>query len=328
MILLSVAQTSTSSCRTLCEVSSWVRQLALPVFYTTVVLDTSTLNLGAFSRCMVISSPPACLPDLAPGPANFVRHIWASGCGGTNFAPVFAITKSCKNATHFALDKYSISAFSAAIDSSISILVSGVDYWKGTVMGEGDLHITLLGHGHNGSWELLSADTAPRLYRPLYRRLRRLRLEYPINLVKPLAIFHLTSLTHFAAPILDVTESELNSIFDTIAGTAIEVFVVAIAQEQMDGEERQQIDNWVRGAHKKDERMYAVTPMFDADYLYQKWEEETRNDTEYSEDVLVIVMQPDFKEVYREWEIEVQGGATIWERAVEYTQRLMDRAQA
>ncbi|KAF8885630.1 hypothetical protein BD779DRAFT_1673589 [Infundibulicybe gibba] len=245
-ILLYVAQTSTSSCRTLCEVSTWARKLALPILYTTVSLNHLTLEPFArvvtSSSLVYPSSPTFC-------PADAVRHIWVSP---TMFVPLRIIIRHCKNATHFAFNRIGLSALSAAIDPSVAI------------------------------------------FRETQARLRSVRFGLPIDLEYSLVISHIRGLTHLATPSEGATERKLNNICEIITRSSIEVFVLVMTREQIDEGQRQQIDDWVYRAQMRDARIHAVMPLFD--------------------------------DIRREWDVEIQGGVTIWERAVEYTRLLMSRA--
>ncbi|KAF8885629.1 hypothetical protein BD779DRAFT_1673587 [Infundibulicybe gibba] len=216
-ILLHATQTSTSSCRTLCEVSTWVRKLALPILYTTVFLDHFTIEVFAH---VVASSSLVCPPSPIFRPADAVRHICVSP---TVFVPLCTIIRHCKNATHFAFNRIGISALSSAMDPSVSIsreeaCLQGGDREE----VEGALHVTLLNNGSHAGWELFNEDTMFRPHKPLSRRLRRVRFGRPIVLGYSLSIPHLPGLTHLAAPAMGVTENELNNIFDIFTGTSIE----------------------------------------------------------------------------------------------------------
>ncbi|KAF8885631.1 hypothetical protein BD779DRAFT_1673590 [Infundibulicybe gibba] len=150
-ILLQAAQASTSSCRALCEVSTWVRHLALPILYTTVSLNHLTLE--PFAR--VVTSPSVvCPPNL-------------------HFTPPMP---HCKKATHFAFTRIGLSALSSAVDPSvISPEEAEAGIREGDVdMGEGALHVTLLYNGSHGGWELFDESLMFRPHQPLYSRLRRI----------------------------------------------------------------------------------------------------------------------------------------------------------
>ncbi|KAF8875901.1 hypothetical protein BD779DRAFT_1698886 [Infundibulicybe gibba] len=126
---------------------------------------------------------------------------------------------------------------------------------------------------------------------PLLRRITHLELEEPIKPGASQPISVMPNLTHLAV-LIRITEGGLGWIFDMISGTSIKVFAL-IWDQWISGRDLRAIEAWLRKSRRKgDERIYMV------------WRNEIPS---------------------VDWDNEVCGGKTIWERAVEGTEALMSQ---
>ncbi|KAF8871021.1 hypothetical protein BD779DRAFT_1806040 [Infundibulicybe gibba] len=270
IIFLQAAESSTSSCCTLCAVSSWVRHLALPFLYRTVSIDQNrTKHLESFAQS-ITSGPLTCPPSPTFCPADTLRHLWA----GFDSNSLESIVQQCKNITHLAICARS--------------LVELIDIYpkrRGRVYtAMSDLHVVLI-----QNFTYRAGRLQPVGENPLFTRITHLRLEDTLVLAPLQLVADMPRLTHLAIP----WPRNHNRIPGgaSVSGTSIEVVVVIL--KRWDKSERQVIEDLIRKSREENRWIYAVG-------------------------------QQDSLE--KEWDAEVRGGATIWERAAEYTRLLMDRA--
>ncbi|KAF8876165.1 hypothetical protein BD779DRAFT_1677914 [Infundibulicybe gibba] len=101
-ILLHAAKSSTSSCRTLCQVSTWTRCLALPHLYTTVFTTPQTLPMLYLS----LGSPPVLPPDSSFDQVTAVQNLWLAFRSErpTHNLLKIRIVQRCRNLSHLAID--------------------------------------------------------------------------------------------------------------------------------------------------------------------------------------------------------------------------------
>ncbi|KAF8876141.1 hypothetical protein BD779DRAFT_1561206 [Infundibulicybe gibba] len=283
-ILLHVAQSSTLSCRMLCEVSTWVRHLALPLLYTTVPAQAIE---------NMISLHPVCSPSPGFKPAEAVRNIWAPS-DNTNWLDIM---RHCTRLFHL-----------ASTYEGLTQLVSDGKCFsnpKDTLMETNDLRILMLDNpswAYDGEdWSLCENSNDKNLH--FFRRITHLRLEDPAFLEAEIRFSHMDRLTHLAIPFRDpekdlrpIFEEYLKEILDALERTSVQVFVIVLSHDDLPEDKCQDVEKWVCELRNERSGVYVVRPLYD-----------------------------DLKE---EWDAEVGGGITIWERAAEYTQLLVDRTHS
>ncbi|KAF8876144.1 hypothetical protein BD779DRAFT_173617 [Infundibulicybe gibba] len=288
-ILLRAAQSSVSSCRTLCEVSTWVRHLALPLLYRTVAIDC-TMRLDKFNHS-ISSAVSACPPAFRP--ADAVRHLWVPIPSPT----LESILRRCDNVTHLAIHQSEFLRFpsGAAVPGRLPEHCQRPIEAREHV-GVGDLHIVVLQnrldyHGwlSPGSEPHTSVDT-----HHLFARITHLRLGDPMHLYSQVPISQMPRLTHVAVSCGGTSGKALDSIMAKIAMRALKAFVLVFVHPYLDSREwRREVEDWVYKSRKEEPRIYTVAQMY--------------------------------SNIEMEWDAEARGGATIWERAVEHTRLLMSR---
>ncbi|KAF8876146.1 hypothetical protein BD779DRAFT_1561229 [Infundibulicybe gibba] len=270
IIFLQVAESSTSSCRTLCAVSSWVRHLALPFLYRTVSI--------------------ACPSSLTFCPADALRHLWVPFVSKT-LAP---IVRYCDNVSHLAVHPRDLVRLS-------NVTAPSPEHQNKARVhaGKCDLHVVLLQNYAYRGWPISRSSYYVNGTHSLFHRITHLRLEDPIKpaFASRLPISDMPRLTHLAAPggnaernLYQVFE-DLDWVLGRLSGTSVKVFVVVLMQEFLGENGWRAVEDRVCELHEENGGIYAVGQ----DRLYQ------------------------------EWNTEVRGGTTIWERAVEHTQRLVSR---
>ncbi|KAF8885633.1 hypothetical protein BD779DRAFT_1532861 [Infundibulicybe gibba] len=248
-IFLHAARSSSSSCNTLCKVSTWARRIALPHLYTTVSIDPRIIDRFFTS----VTSLPLLPPNASFRPTDAVENLWIT----VGWAKFETLTQLCPNISHLAVRSYNFIWFLRA-DASL---------WerpeKDADPGP-DLHILMLRdhHTHN----ILTYNYDPHQGNPLLPRITHLRLEDS----------HMPRITHYAMPCAGVDVRDLAHVLSMIQETSIKVFVLILTGRRVTEELDRIVEEWVRKARE-------------------------------------------------EWDVEVRGGVTIWERAFEYTQLVMSR---
>ncbi|KAF8870189.1 hypothetical protein BD779DRAFT_1479135 [Infundibulicybe gibba] len=212
IIFLQAAESSTSSCCTLCAVSSW------DCFYRPEPHQTPRIvcpidNLG----------PLTCPPSPTFCPADTLRHLWA----GFDSNSLESIVQQCKNITHLAICARS--------------LVELIDIYpkrRGRVYtAMSDLHVVLI-----QNFTYRAGRLQPVGENPLFTRITHLRLEDTLVLAPLQLVADMPRLTHLAIP----WPRNHNRIPGgaSVSGTSIEVVVVIL--KRWDKSERQVIEDLIR----------------------------------------------------------------------------------
>ncbi|KAF8876166.1 hypothetical protein BD779DRAFT_1561277 [Infundibulicybe gibba] len=261
-IFLYAAASSSSSCRVLCQVSTWVRHCVLPLLYATASISRKD-TLIKFHE-LVTSERVTCPPTAVFRPADAVRNLYIT----TDSSRFEFIIQHCDNVTHLAIHSWDITRFMIATvppspNSRVRQKVHG---------GTNDLQILLFDR-YDG-WLISDAN---RIGYPLFSRITHLRLGMPFLIGFEELILCMPRLTHFAAPFDDSTEESLNAIFHIITHPPLLAFVLVLSYEHLNKEGRQMVENWVREAHRMDPRIYAVRQQYSK--LEKEWDAEVRGGT-------------------------------------------------
>ncbi|KAF8879056.1 hypothetical protein BD779DRAFT_1552902, partial [Infundibulicybe gibba] len=160
----------------------------------------------------------------------------------------------------------------------------------------GELHITMY-QDYWGHHLQLPHDPNPYAStdpHPLFTRITHLRLGNVFCLRSGVPISQMPRLTHLAVPCRCAEEEILSDkMFNTFTDTSkLEIFVLVIIHGYVE-KKRRVVEDWVCKSRKKEQRIYTVREIY--------------------------------SNIELEWDAEVRGGATIWERAIDHTQRLMSR---
>ncbi|KAF8876149.1 hypothetical protein BD779DRAFT_174027 [Infundibulicybe gibba] len=180
-ILLYAAESSYLSCRTLCEVSTWVRCLALPMLYTTVAVELPPL-LHRFID-LIASGHVTCPPTPAFCPADTVRNL----CVPTDSRIFESIMRHCNNVTHLAIHQSNLIQLINSTVPKHPIPESSARQshrrrrQTKAHEGTGDLQILLFENNPSHDWSLSS--TFGDAGHPLFERITHLRLGDPVSLV-------------------------------------------------------------------------------------------------------------------------------------------------
>ncbi|KAF8885632.1 hypothetical protein BD779DRAFT_1673591 [Infundibulicybe gibba] len=258
-IFLHAAQSSSSSCRTLCEVSTWARHLALPHLYATISLNTCD-TLAQFLLSVIT---PSCSPR---------AHRVPSCRGGAE----------CLGYSHLG----KVQDPRPTLPEHIPYRLRWLQFYLAcrrrrlsATRPEGcgqraDLDVLMLHNGTQHDWttfcyaQYRNINTAARI--------THLRLGDPVKFETQLRVGHMRRLTHLAVP----------------CGTRMwrSRAHITFSEEYMTKDQCREVEDWVRLTRKTEERIYMVRPLYD--------------------------------QLRDEWNAEARGGATVWERASQYTRSL------
>ena len=192
---------------------------------------------------------------------------------------LFYVLQACANVTHLALG-------SRCIDQLFRRSSSSEDAGK-IILGSQDLHLTVL--DNPDAFDLLGHDTHLGRKLPIFDQITHMHLTVPsqdLSLSTRLQLFG--RLSHLSLPYHSSRQHYIENLRGFLGLRALTMLVVAMSDEVVRKGYWKKLERWVRGVRETDGRVYLV--------------EECR--------------LGGFQE---EWEDEVRGGESIWDRAVRYT---------
>ncbi|THH17581.1 hypothetical protein EW146_g3250 [Bondarzewia mesenterica] len=275
-ILRFSAASSTSSCLTLCLVSSWVHDLAIPYLFSQVIL-TIPARAHAFRTRVIRSTNPT---HDAANPLALIHNLWVSSNASVNFG--VDILCKCPNLRHAAID---IQSFSTLL--SVELPPQESDECDSN---ETDLHLTLFGSvRQNTQYPSRSAFTAPILERITHLHLLTGSLPGPS--------IYLPRLTHLAM-CFKHNHSFMNFVNTTLTSQSLQVLVL-IVDTILAPFVRRAIVQRIGACRQKDERVWFVEIdmcQFDQDWVEEAnggetiWEKAVRQTTvwEKNREVLAV----------------------------------------
>ncbi|KAF8890367.1 hypothetical protein BD779DRAFT_1671333 [Infundibulicybe gibba] len=258
-IFLHAAESSTSSCRTLCEVSTWTRCLALPHLYTTVSITSHTTASQLLSA---VTTPPVLPPNPTFHPADAVQNIWITAVSGK----FETLIQCCQNVSNLALDPqnflwllraHTAEPFSRLTDAN----------------RRPNLDILML-HSHAQQDAMYRSECRNN---PLIARITHLRLGDPVHFRTHLWLGKMRHLTHIAVPYGRVDKEDLASILPLIRNMSLKVFVLIVLSEHLTEDQCRDAEDWVCMIRAVEERVYVVRPLHEQ--LKEDWDAEVRNGT-------------------------------------------------
>ncbi|KAF8885620.1 hypothetical protein BD779DRAFT_1471528 [Infundibulicybe gibba] len=248
IIFLQAAESSTSSCRALCVVSSWVRHLALPILYRTVFIDRTKCD--AFAQSIALNSL-TCSPSPAFRPADALRHLWVA----FGSKALKSIVSCCENITHLAISPQDLVG-----------LIDLTPEAAGVHTRMGDLQVVLI---PNCSY--CPSFGRPVRTNPLLTRITHLHLEDPLRAAPWQLVAGMPRLTHLAIP---WGYDEIpNRMPNKISNTSVKVLVIVLTH--VNKSECQVVEDWVCELREEKMRVYAVRQHSQL----EEWDTEVRGGT-------------------------------------------------
>jgi hypothetical protein len=286
------AESSRHTCLDLCLVASWARQIALPYLFRTLVAKDhgAKFNIYLANR--------ACIPiNTNINPASLVKHVWMPLETDDTTNPVLDVFENCHNIVHIALTIY---CFCTLIRATSPPLIADM---RKTISGpaldrDRDLHLTLLSTTFF-NWTF-PQYWQPNVMRrsPLYDQITHIRVE-TVNSFHVYHLFkldHFSRLSHLSVPYYHPTQHVAEQLDDLLELQSLEMFVVAGVRKPLQQAHWKRLQEWVWAKRRSDKRVFFVeVPAMD---------------------------------IQAEWEAEMRGGESLWDRALRYTTQWEAREEA
>lgn len=260
-IFHTTARLSTTFCLTLCQVSTWARQLALPHLYSTVITKTHGTTSQYNRRLHKAASDPSngCFE-----PKTALRSIWNESVADR----IVTIFEECDNLVHIALHADNLHWLAHA-----SSPIGQNRLPHDAITRKQDLHLVII-KGNNWSLTRFINDN-PTLTTPLFSKITHLRLGEIDNYRTRLAISHFTRLTHLAVPFWKMPDAhDLSEFNRVLMHQSLECLVIVIVTDLVAVEDRSRLEEWFQEKCKTERRVFLIDSQSDA--IQREWEEEVR----------------------------------------------------
>jgi hypothetical protein len=275
------AASSRHSSLNICLVSSWARHIALPHLFHTVILRNYAFS-SLFEQ-VLLHHPYNSIGSVAP----FVKNIWVepNASYSFDFIPIY---EACDNLTHLVWDYHVLRGY---------LCITQTSYDGETRLSDRafnfthDLHMTFI----EKQYSIRPISTFPERISTLFRRVTHIRVAtlgfgYTITNTS-----YFSRLSHLSVPFCNRDPepfetdtdrrrpSDLQPLLDP-ARKSLKMLVVVIVKNVVQGVDREELEEWVRGVRQTDRRLYVV--------------------------------EGHSLQFQDEWEEEMRGGESIWERAI------------
>jgi hypothetical protein len=290
-IIFTFAAESRHTCLDLCLVSSWARHIALPhLFRTLVAKDDGPKFVTYFED-------PSYVPfGTNINPASLVKNVWMPLEDYVGF-PIVIIFENCPNITHMAL---TVSCFFMAIClTTPGYIVTPGLLGLSKVPGTGrDLHLTILG-ATSFRWVMRQYWNPQVSSRSsLFDQITHIRVETIISFKRweHYGLRHFSRLSHLSLPYYDSMQHDPNHLDTFLKLQSLQMLVIAGVQKPSQRGHWKRLEAWVRSRRKMNKMVFFV-------------------------EIPAVDIQV-------EWEEEMSGGESIWDRAVRYTTQWEARENA
>ncbi|KIM74643.1 hypothetical protein PILCRDRAFT_828065, partial [Piloderma croceum F 1598] len=291
IIFVLAAQSSRHACLDLCLVASWARQIALPHLFCTLVAKDHGVKFQKY-----LADPPYVPINTRINAASLVKNVWMplEGHPATTDS-VLDVFENCHNLMHMAL---SIHCFFKLIRATSPPPLEPVER---TVSGpapecDRDIHLTML-CATSFRWAFPEYWRPNFLHRsPLYDRITHIRVETLSSYRTRYDLRHFSRLSHLSVPYYNSIQHIAEQLDDFLELRSLEMFVVAGVRKPFQEAHWRRLEKWVLAQRREDKRVFFVeVPAMD---------------------------------IQVEWEREMRGGESIWERAIHYTTQWEARQRA
>ncbi|KAF9489884.1 hypothetical protein BDN71DRAFT_250343 [Pleurotus eryngii] len=277
------ARSSSSTCKALCLVNSWSRQLVLPHLFSTVILPTEAAIKDFRSMIFLQANPndkmathvsqKLRLPDFVP--SEHVQNLWMEDA----YNGVKKVMESCYNAEHVAMDQESFLHL-----MYVPLVRSYFPAEPSPPERSHPLQLVII--DSDSRWN--RASRQGRSQALLSTGITHIRLASPMirdNDALDIAAF--PDLTHFAMPLSSCLAQDPDVVSRLLQNSTLQMLVCVI-----DGDnERELARAWLRDARR------GCTNAF--------------------------LVESSGLGLREEWEAEVRGGKSVWERAIGYTRKVL-----
>ncbi|RDB20343.1 hypothetical protein Hypma_012598 [Hypsizygus marmoreus] len=259
------AQISTPFCLTLCRVSSWTHELALPHLYSTAIIKNHQQN-SQFIACLQ-RSPFTSIRQSDFEPALAVRDLWVEAVSDI----IVDIFKACDNLKHIALHA----------DNLLWLVHSSTPGQARTrrladehISRKQDLEITVV---KGNDWALSRYENSQdqSLTSTLFGKITRLRARHVGDYAQHLNISHYTRLTHLAIPFY-LPFHDLLELDRIMEHPSLEALVIVIIADLILDNDLVRLQEWYLEKEKVQRSLKLSLVTSNSDRLQEEWEAEVR----------------------------------------------------
>jgi hypothetical protein len=220
---------------------------------------------------------------------SLVENVWMplEEYGTTN--SVLDVFETCHNIAHMALTMHCFYKLIRAISSLLALEHVKRRLSDPVLDSHRDLHLTMLG-ATSFNWAFREFwHSSASIMSPLFDRITHIRVEtvnsYKIPQRQKLPNF--SRLSHLSVPYYNSMQHIAKHLDDFLKLRSLEMFVVAGVKKPLQQAHWRRLEEWVRAKRQRDKRVFFVEiPAMD---------------------------------IQAEWEKEMRGGESIWDRASRYT---------
>ncbi|KIM77954.1 hypothetical protein PILCRDRAFT_11615 [Piloderma croceum F 1598] len=241
------AAVSRHTCLNLCLVASWVRHIALPHLFRTVIVQDACAN----NRFTKFLTDPSSMPNFRA--ASFVNNVWTQHSRDL----VLIAIEACDKITHLALNTAHLRWLIRS--TSPGTVAAGVS--KGishaALARLRDLHLTLLDtKSLNLALTEHHNDDVTRKS-PIFDKITHMRLTAIDDYRMRVSLDHFSRLSHFCLPYYDSHRHRTSLLESFLELQSLQMLVMAFFKNCPIGS-RETLKLWVQKARDTDRRIYLV----------------------------------------------------------------------
>lgn len=282
-ILCDACLLSTSFCTALSDLSKWTRTLALPFLYRTIVIKKQGPS-AAFSQ--LVSEIPIYSPQPHFKPKDHVKNLWVSAVSNR----VLAIFEVCDNVVNLALHAENFLWLVHASTSNPSSDFSTSVLRPRSITRKSDLDVLIIS-AKKPNWSLINFVPSGNLpSSPVFAKITHLRIGSIGSYSSYLELAHFKRLTHIAVPYHRPGIHHLQQLLRVFDFPATVFLVVVFMTDEITDENYEAGLRWIAHVRSTNPKVYAVPAQL--------------------------------CNLQQEWEDEVRGGLSIWNRAENFTEAL------
>jgi hypothetical protein len=239
-----------------------------------------------------IANPPYLPASFTCPPASVVNGVWMEDDGRGQYDQILTVMEACDNITHLALQTGFFHRLVRSSSPRVDLRM-GEKIESGRALARNrDLHLTILGAEHSSfSWALrMYYDDDDMNRSPIFNAITHIRLTAICTYKPNIRLDHFSRLSHFSVPYYDDSYHDARQLQPLLELESLRMLVISVNKVvQWKG-----LEKWVRKTREADDRVYLV-------------------------ERLSVFLRD-------EWENEMRGGESIWERAIQFTKGWEGRA--
>jgi hypothetical protein len=283
--VLQLAAASSRHCSLdICLVASWARHIALPYLFHTIMIEGSMTYLKFLKY---ITDPPYIPVNTNFLAASFVNQAWIQHTGPGQCDIIVTVFEACENITHLALQFADFYLLVRPSSPNIVFYDSIKRISPCAMARNHDLHLTVL---DTPSYSGLTYHQFNATYKsPIFDRVTHLRftsIDSYHDYLTPLFLVHFSHLSHLSVPYFLGGRHHTKHLQHFLDLKPLKMLVIAVAEDVIRKGHWKRLEKWVRKMRETDGRVYLVESG---------------------------------SKLRDEWEKEMRGGESVWDKAVRYT---------